>query len=158
MKIDYKVTTIVLATILIIWLLWTTISHSMMWFGMGDKCDMQPRDNYTSEERASKCNKTDSMHMMGNGQMMSGNMMKGTSTNMDNMMMDMTIGMKGKTGTELEKVFLKEMMVHHQGAVDMAKLLLTDKTIKPELRTFAEKIISAQNPEIEQMKLWLKSY
>ena len=77
---------------------------------------------------------------------------------MSNMMMDMTAGMKGKSGTELEKVFLKEMIVHHQGAVDMAKMLLTDKTIKPELRTFAEKIIAAQNPEIVQMTNWLKAY
>jgi uncharacterized protein (DUF305 family) len=40
----------------------------------------------------------------------------------------------------------------------MATLLLQDKTIKPELRVFANKIISAQNPEIEQMKVWLKNY
>jgi uncharacterized protein (DUF305 family) len=77
---------------------------------------------------------------------------------MGSMMMDMTSGMKGKTGSELEKVFLQEMIVHHQGAVDMATLLLQDKTIKPELRVFANKIISAQNPEIEQMKVWLKNY
>jgi uncharacterized protein (DUF305 family) len=40
----------------------------------------------------------------------------------------------------------------------MAKLLLQDKTIKPELRTFAENIISAQESEITQMNEWLQSY
>jgi uncharacterized protein (DUF305 family) len=100
-----------------------------------------------------------SMHRMPDGSMMSngGGMMMGNG-DMGSMMMDMTSGMKGKTGSELEKVFLQEMIVHHQGAVDMATLLLQDKTIKPELRVFANKIISAQNPEIEQMKVWLKNY
>lgn len=98
-------------------------------------------------------------HRMPDGSMMSngGGMMMGNG-DMGSMMMDMTAGMKGKTGATLEKVFLQEMIVHHQGAVDMANLLLQDKTIKPDLRDFANKIISAQNPEIEQMKAWLKSY
>jgi uncharacterized protein (DUF305 family) len=101
-----------------------------------------------------------SMHRMPDGTMMSngGGMQMNSGASMDSMMMDMTVGMKGKTGTALEKVFLEEMIVHHQGAVDMAKLLLQDKTIKPELASFANKIISAQNPEIEQMKLWLNNY
>lgn len=99
-----------------------------------------------------------SMHKMPDGSMMSNGGMQMNNGDMGSMMMDMTAGMKGKTGTTLEKVFLEEMIVHHQGAVDMAKLLLQDKTIKPELRDFANKIISAQNPEIEQMKSWLKNY
>ena len=99
-----------------------------------------------------------SMHKMPGGSMMSNGGMQMNNGDMGSMMMDMTAGMKGKTGTTLEKVFLEEMIVHHQGAVDMAKLLLQDKTIKPELRDFANKIISAQNPEIEQMKSWLKNY
>lgn len=87
-----------------------------------------------------------------------------TMTNMDHtsdmntMMMDMVANMRGKSGTELEKVFITDMIPHHQGAVDMAKLLLQDKTIKPELRTFAENIISAQESEITQMNQWLKNY
>ena len=100
-----------------------------------------------------------SMHRMPDGTMMgNGGMQMNSGASMGGMMMDMTAGMKGKTGTDLEKVFLEEMIVHHQGAVDMATLLLQDKTIKPELKVFANKIISAQNPEIEQMKLWLKNY
>jgi uncharacterized protein (DUF305 family) len=87
-----------------------------------------------------------------------------TMTNMDHtsdmntMMMDMVGNMRGKSGTELERVFIADMIPHHQGAVDMAKLLLQDKTIKPELRTFAENIISAQESEITQMNEWLKNY
>lgn len=154
MKIDYKITTIVLAIVLVIWLLCSSFGY-----GMGSRNNMMDREDRMDKKDISRNNKTNGMHMMGNGQMMSNDgMMMGTSTDMESMMMDMTAGMKGKSGTDLEKVFLKEMVVHHQGAVDMAKLLLMDKTIKPDLRTFAEKIIAAQNPEIVQMTAWLKGY
>jgi len=66
--------------------------------------------------------------------------------------------MKGKSGKELEKVFLTDMIPHHQGAVDMAKLLLEDKSVRPELVQFANAIIAAQEGEISQMREWLKSY
>jgi hypothetical protein len=80
------------------------------------------------------------------------------TTTMNDSMMNMTSGMQGKTGKELEKAFLTEMIVHHQGAIDMAKLLLQDKTISPELMKFANGIISAQQPEINQMNEWLNKY
>lgn len=79
-------------------------------------------------------------------------------TSMEGTMSDMTTGMQGKTGKELEKAFLTEMIVHHQGAIDMAKILLQDKTISPELVKFANGIISAQEPEIKQMNEWMKRY
>ena len=77
---------------------------------------------------------------------------------MDSMMMDMLANMKGKTGTELEKVFLQDMIVHHQGAVDMATELLKDKTVRPELAKFAQDIINAQSKEIEMQKSWLEKW
>jgi uncharacterized protein (DUF305 family) len=91
------------------------------------------------------------MHMMSDGKMMK-------NDGMDSMMYDMVANMKGKTGKELEKAFLVDMVPHHQGAVDMAKLLLEDKTIRPELVKFANDIITAQESEIKQMNEWLKSY
>lgn len=72
---------------------------------------------------------------------------------MDDMMMDMTANMKGKTGDELDHVFLDDMITHHQGAVDMAKLL-KEGTQRPELKKFADDIITAQTAEIVQMKEW----
>ncbi len=97
------------------------------------------------------------MHMMPDGTMME-NGGSNTSMNMDSMMDSMLANMKGKSGKELEKAFLTDMIPHHQGAVDMAKLLLQDKTIRPELVKFANDIISAQESEIQQMNEWLKSY
>ena len=77
---------------------------------------------------------------------------------LDDMMMDMLAGMKGRAGTELEKVFLQEMITHHQGAVNMARELLKDKTVRPELVKFANDIITNQSKEIEMQKEWLKKY
>jgi uncharacterized protein (DUF305 family) len=75
------------------------------------------------------------------------------------MMTDMTANMMGKKGKELEKIFIEEMIPHHQGAVDMAKLLLEDKTItNTDLVGFANGIIKAQESEITTMKTWLKNY
>ncbi len=69
---------------------------------------------------------------------------------------DMVGMMKGKTGKDLEKEFLLGMIPHHQGAVDMAKLLLQDKTVSVEIQKFANDIIKAQESEIKMMNDWLK--
>ena len=51
------------------------------------------------------------------------------------------------------------MIVHHQGAVDMAKTLLSDKTITDKkLIDFAQSIITNQSKEIEMQRGWLKKY
>ncbi len=70
-------------------------------------------------------------------------------------MSDMVSMLEGKTGKALEKEFITGMIPHHQGAVDMAKRLLQDETISPELRKFAEDIIEAQEREIQMMQQWL---
>ncbi|HUM51774.1 MAG TPA: DUF305 domain-containing protein [Chitinophagales bacterium] len=90
-----------------------------------------------------------SMHQMPNGQMM-GNT---TNTNMQMMVGNMTTGLQGKTGDEFDKEFLSEMIVHHEGAVDMAKLVLANSK-RPELLKLANDIISAQTKEIDMMKEW----
>jgi uncharacterized protein (DUF305 family) len=73
-------------------------------------------------------------------------------------MNEMSEMMKGKSGKDLEREFIKGMIPHHRGAVEMAKVLLADKAISLELRTFAENIIKAQDAEIVQMNEWLKKY
>jgi uncharacterized protein (DUF305 family) len=47
------------------------------------------------------------------------------------------------------------MIPHHQGAIDMAKVLLAFGK-NPELRKLAEDIIKTQEQEIAWMKEWLK--
>lgn len=92
------------------------------------------------------------MHMMPDGTMMANN-----SSDMSSMMMDMTARMKGKTGNELDRVFLEDMIVHHQGAVDMAKELQKG-TKRPELQKMAKDIIDVQTKEITMMKNWLRDW
>src|SRR3989344_3084461 len=57
-------------------------------------------------------------HMMGDGRMMGDSSMEmGTG----NAISDMVSGLFGKSGDEFDKVFLTMMIVHHEGAVEMAR-------------------------------------
>lgn len=53
--------------------------------------------------------------------------------------------------------FVKSMIPHHQGAIDMAKIL-KEKGKDPELKTLADEIIAAQEKEIAFMKDWLTKH
>jgi uncharacterized protein (DUF305 family) len=55
-----------------------------------------------------------------------------------------------------DKNFLENMIPHHQSAVDMAKLALK-KALRPELKKFAQGVITVQSKEIMQYQTWLKA-
>jgi uncharacterized protein (DUF305 family) len=71
-------------------------------------------------------------------------------------MADMSKMLAGKTGDALDRAFLEGMIPHHQGAVDMAKMLAGSK--HPELVKFGADIIAAQQKEIDQMNTWMKAW
>lgn len=50
--------------------------------------------------------------------------------------------------------FARGMIAHHQGAIDMAKILLAHGK-DPEMRKLAEDVVRAQETEIAFMKEWL---
>ncbi len=63
----------------------------------------------------------------------------------------MSIAFTGNTDAD----FVNGMIPHHQGAVDMAKVVLAFGK-DPEIRKLAEAIIQAQESEIAMMRAWLK--
>lgn len=93
------------------------------------------------------------MHQMDDSSMMYNDMMDHGRMNMDDMMMTMTKNLKGKTGAAFDQAFISEMIPHHQGAVEMAELVLTS-TDRPELKKLAQEIIDAQTKEIKMMQEW----
>lgn len=72
---------------------------------------------------------------------------------MDKMHKDMMIESSGNIDVD----FLKAMIPHHQGAIEMAEELIL-KTKDPELKALAEKIIKDQTAEILQMQDLLKMH
>lgn len=53
--------------------------------------------------------------------------------------------------------FAQLMIVHHEGAVEMADLAV-EKAESQQVRDLAERISAAQGPEIEQMSSWLDAW
>ena len=64
-------------------------------------------------------------------------------------------GMNFKSTGNIDTDFLKGMIPHHQGAIDMSEELIK-KSKDPELKAFAQKIIDAQKAEIKMMQDFLK--
>ncbi len=69
----------------------------------------------------------------------------------------MTASLKGLSGNEFEIQFMKDMIAHHQSAVEMATLVPAN-TKRPELIKLSQDIISSQSKEISDMTGWLASW
>jgi len=68
----------------------------------------------------------------------------------DRMHMDMAIAFTGNA----DRDFAAGMIPHHQGAIDMATVVLRYGT-DPEMRALAQSVIQAQTAEIAQLRAFL---
>ena len=68
----------------------------------------------------------------------------------DKMHKDMSIAFTGKADVD----FVRGMIPHHQGAIDMAEIVLKHGK-DAKIRKLAQGIIKAQKSEIAMMKAWL---
>lgn len=57
----------------------------------------------------------------------------------------------------LDKHFIEQMIPHHEGAIEMAKLA-QERSKRPEILNLAGSIIKSQSQEITQMQTWYKSW
>ena len=73
-------------------------------------------------------------------------------------MMDGMRGMMGGlTGPNSDRIFIQEMIPHHQSAVSMATMAW-GQAEHPEIKQLAETIVRSQNAEIEQMAAWYRAW
>ncbi|MBE9166682.1 DUF305 domain-containing protein [Pleurocapsales cyanobacterium LEGE 06147] len=63
----------------------------------------------------------------------------------------------GPADAEYDLRFIDAMVLHHQGAINMAQEVLQHSQ-RPEMKELAQEIIAAQEQEIEQMKQWRKAW
>lgn len=80
---------------------------------------------------------------------------KETIAAFDRIMGEMHCGMNIRYTNNADVDFVRGMIPHHQGAVDMA-LALLDYSTDPELRELARGIIGSQRQEIALMQRWLE--
>lgn len=62
------------------------------------------------------------------------------------------------SGVEADVKFAQMMIPHHEQAVEMADLALSNDTASPEVKALAGQIKAAQDPEIQTMQGWLSQW
>lgn len=69
----------------------------------------------------------------------------------------MSMHLYGLSDDDFDREFIEEMIVHHEGALDMANLALKNAKHE-EIKTLAKNIIASQSKEIQDMKTWYQAW
>lgn len=69
----------------------------------------------------------------------------------------MVRGLENLEGDEFDQEFVKLMIEHHEGAIEMAKLI-DARSQKAELKKMGKDIIKVQSAEIDMMNGWLDAW
>jgi uncharacterized protein (DUF305 family) len=69
---------------------------------------------------------------------------------------DMT-KLTGLRSTKFDLAFVDMMIMHHQGAIEMAQTELREGSL-PEVKQLAQQVITAQQAEIQQMETWKQAW
>jgi uncharacterized protein (DUF305 family) len=83
-----------------------------------------------------------------------GHMMPMSETMRNSMMMNMDLG---TADDQFDLRFINAMIPHHEGALTMAKDA-AEKSDRPEIKEWAQAILSSQQQEIDQMNQWRKAW
>jgi uncharacterized protein (DUF305 family) len=81
----------------------------------------------------------------------------GSGMDMGGDMVEMQNKLQGLTGEAHDKEFLKQMILHHEQAVEMSRYAETN-AMHQEIKDLAKEVITAQSKEIAQMKQWQKEW
>jgi uncharacterized protein (DUF305 family) len=65
--------------------------------------------------------------------------------------------MKAALTGDVDRDFVASMIPHHQGAVEMAEIVLKNGS-DPEVKKLAEAIIASEKAEIAQLQEWLSKH
>lgn len=87
----------------------------------------------------------------------SSGMMGGSEAIEDMSMSQMMDTLSSKTGDDFDKEFIANMLVHHEGAVDMAQKA-KESAKRSEVKDMAQDVIDAQSKEIEMMRGWYRDW
>ncbi|GEM_PF-218286 len=88
----------------------------------------------------------------------SSGMMNGQAGAIEDMSMgQMQETLAGKSGDDFDKEFIANMIVHHEGAVEMAQKAKQGAK-RSEIKKMAEDVITAQSKEMEMMRGWYKDW
>lgn len=81
----------------------------------------------------------------------------GGGMDMSGDMVEMQNRLQGLRGEEYDKEFLKQMILHHEQAIEMSQYAATNAKHQ-EIKDLASSVMSEQKTEIDQMKQWQQEW